>query len=80
MNAEKLHRIIYEIQSDLNENSILDKFKSMRDHLQNQINQPQQPAHQNDLVASLEELYDLLDSICQSFLYNSFSHHKILLR
>jgi len=62
MNIERLFRIIYEIQTELDKVDLVSKFKETMDHLQNQINQPQQPAHQTNFVNSLNQLYKLLDN------------------
>jgi len=69
MNAERLHRILLEVKSDYETKGLLEKIRTVRDNLQNQVNQPQQPVHQENLVASLNTLYDALSSSP----YNDFS-------
>jgi len=60
MNVEKLHRILKEIQSEYNKNNILEKMRAVRNYLQYQVNQPQVPEHQQNLVNSIKVLYEIL--------------------
>lgn len=61
MNAERLHRILLEVKADYDATSFLDKFRAVRDNLQNQVSQPQQPVYQQNLVVALQALYETLD-------------------
>ncbi len=69
MNAERLHRILLELKEDYEKNTLLDKLRAVRDNLQNQVSQPQQPAYQQNLVTALNSLNDTL-SISET---NNFS-------
>jgi hypothetical protein len=62
MNAERLHRILIEVNNEFIDSAILDKMIAVRDNLQNQVNQPQQPAYQQNLVTSLQTLYETLEN------------------
>ena len=61
MNAEKLHRILLEIENELIEEDLLNRIRNLKEHLQNQINQPQVPSHQINFANSLQEIYDELE-------------------
>lgn len=60
MNAERLHRILLELKKDYEKNTVLDKLRDVRDNLQNQVNQPHQPAYQIKFVAAVKSLNDTL--------------------
>ncbi len=60
MNAERLHRILLELQKEYEIKHVLAKLNDVRTHLQNQVNQPQQPSHQQNLVAELDNLREML--------------------
>lgn len=62
MNVERLNKILLEIQKEYQINQILVKLQAVRDNLQNQVNQPQQPTYQQSLVTSLVDLYSTLDT------------------
>lgn len=62
MNAERLHRILLEVKSEYENKALLDKIRAVRDNLQNQVNQPQQPAYQENLVTALKSLYEMLST------------------
>ena len=60
MNAERLHRIVIELKKEYDLNTILEKLRAVRDNLQNQVSQPQQPLFQQNLVAALKDLSETL--------------------
>jgi hypothetical protein len=62
MNAEKLHRILKEVQYEYNKDDLLKKMQMLRNHLQNLVNAPFEPIHQHNLVRSLTELYTILEN------------------
>ena len=62
MNAERLHRILLELQKEYEVKFVLVKLNDVRNHLQNQVNQPQQPTHQQNLVAELKNLKEILEN------------------
>jgi len=69
MNAERLHKILFEIQKEFNQKKLLTQVQAVRDNLTNQVNQPQQPVYQQNLVKALDNLNaNLTNSI-----YNNFS-------
>ena len=61
MNAERLHKIINELKTEFDKIKLVNKITELRDHLQNGINQPQQPEHQQNLVKVKKEVYDFLE-------------------
>ena len=69
MNVERLHRVIFDFQKDLQQTNILALIQAVKDNLQNVVNQPNQPAYQTNLVASIEELNKGL----HSSKYNSYT-------
>lgn len=69
MNVERLHRILIDLDKDLKKEKIVSLLQQVRDHLQNQVNQPNQPSHQTNLVKSLENLNKTLESST----YNNYS-------
>ncbi len=62
MNIERLHRILIDLDEDLKKDKIITLLQQVRDHLQNQVNQPNQPTHQTNFVASLKKLYSALEA------------------
>ena len=62
MNVERLHRILLEVINEYDTYDILIKLIEVRDNLQNQVNQPQQPTYQQNLVIALKNLYDSLSA------------------
>ncbi len=62
MNVERLHRILIDLNDDIKTSNVITHLTQVQTHLQNQINQPNQPAHQTNLVSSLEKLYESLSS------------------
>ncbi|WAC03045.1 hypothetical protein N7U66_05300 [Lacinutrix neustonica] len=69
MNVERLHRILLDIQQELTKTNQATLIQQIETHLQNQINQPQQPTHQTNFVKALENLYKALENSK----YNGFS-------
>lgn len=49
MNIERVHAIALEIKSDLADVQVVQLIKQLSTHLQNVVNQPQQPTHQEQL-------------------------------
>lgn len=62
MNVERLHRILKDLDKLIRSEKIVTLLQQVRDHLQNQVNQPNQGSHQKNLVLSLEKLYELLEN------------------
>lgn len=62
MNVERLHRILIDLDQELKTDKIVTLLQQVRDHLQNQVNQPNQASHQTNLVNSLKKLYSALDT------------------
>lgn len=60
MNVERLHAIAIGLESDFEVTGVLAKIKAIRDALQNQIAQPQQPAHQQQVAEAYTELREAL--------------------
>jgi len=60
VNAERLHAVVRAIRDDLRKTKALQLFQQLRDALQNQVNQPQQPAHQQQVSESLRQLDQVL--------------------
>lgn len=69
MNVERLHRVIFDFQNDLQITNLLGNLQAVRDNLQNIVNQPNQPEYQTNLVASIEELNKAL----HTSKYNSYT-------
>ncbi|SHF27596.1 hypothetical protein SAMN05444377_1062 [Flavobacterium fontis] len=69
MNVERLHRVIFDFQNDLQKTNLLGNLQAVRENLQNIVNQPNQPAYQTNLVASIEELNKAL----HTSKYNSYT-------
>lgn len=61
MNAEKLHRISSELKMEFDKINVVNVLTELRNHLQNLVNQPQQPAHQQNLSNSQKQLFDFLE-------------------
>ena len=57
MNVERLHRVIFDFNKDIQNTNIIALLQEVRDNLQNVINQPNQPTYQTNLVSSLDSLY-----------------------
>lgn len=76
MNAERLNRILTDLNKDLKKENTLSLLQQVRDNLQNQVNQPNQPTFQTNLVSSLDQLYANLDS--SSYNYYSPSWKEII--
>ena len=61
MNLERLHRVLKELKDDIEESNIVMFVSQIQTHLQNQVNQPNQPTHQTKLVESLKQMYSSLE-------------------
>lgn len=62
MNTEKLHKITLEIKGEYDRINLVNKLTELRNYLQNAVNQPQQPAHQQNLAKVQKEVLDYLDT------------------
>ena len=62
MNAERLHAIALEIQKELKITNQVQLVNQLVQHLQNQVNQPNQPIHQQNVSNTLKILFDKLKS------------------
>lgn len=62
MNAERLHVIARAIRNEMDEIELVDNLQQLRGSLQNLVNQPQQPAHQQAVDQKLRELGEQLDN------------------
>lgn len=60
MNAERLHVIANAVLEDLTKSSIIELLQQLVSALQNQVNQPQQPQHQQQVASTLQSVYDAL--------------------
>lgn len=49
MNTERLHAIAFEVKMDIEQAQIVKLLQQLVSHLQNIVNQPQQPSHQQNL-------------------------------
>ncbi len=62
MNAEKLYKISSELKAEFDKINIVNVLTQLKNHLQNMVNQPQQPAHQQSLSKSQKQLFDYLET------------------
>lgn len=62
MNSERLHLIAQEIVRDLKNTTMEEKLQELVTHLQNQVNQPNEPQHQQSVSQTLTQLYQVLES------------------
>ncbi len=62
MNSERLNALALIIQTEMNSANILGKLQNVLAGLQNIVNQPQVPQHQQNLSKSLKELYPSLEN------------------
>lgn len=69
MNTERLHAIARAVIDDINTTNSEATLQQVVESLQNQVNQPQDPAFQNQLSQSLTTIYEALENS----LSNSFS-------
>ncbi len=60
MNTERLISVLQAVSGDLQKTELPNALKQVRDALQNQVNQPQQATHQQQVTAHLERLLSLL--------------------
>lgn len=61
MNAEKLYSISSELKAEFDKINVVNVLTQLKSHLQNVVNQPQQPAHQQNLTNSKKQLFDYLE-------------------
>ena len=69
MNVEKLHKILVELQKEFDKHNLLTQLQAVRQNLTNQVNSPQEPSYQTNLVNSLNELKENLNNSA----FNNFS-------
>lgn len=69
MNAEKLNKIVTELKLELHNYEIINSLTEIKDNLGNIINQPNQPAYQQNLTTELNKLSENLSKVPS----NSFS-------
>ena len=62
MNAEKLYKISSELKLEFDKINIVNVLTQLKNHLQNVVNQPQQPNHQQNLTKSQKQLFDYLET------------------
>lgn len=62
MNAEKLHMVALAVLDNFKKTNIEPVINTVIQSLQNQINQPAQPQHQQQLSSGIQSLYNALDS------------------
>lgn len=69
MNAERLHRILIDLNTEIDEKNFNSILTNVQTHLQNQVSAPQDPNHQKKLVQSLNNLKETL----KNSTYNDYS-------
>jgi len=69
MNVERLHRILIDLDSEIEENNLHGQLTNLHDHLQNQVNTPQDANHQKQLSKTRNDLSDYLEISA----YNDYS-------
>ncbi len=62
MNAEKLHAIFLQLRNDFKSTNLVGQLKGLVSDLNNQINQPNQPQHQQNFSKNIERIYNALNS------------------
>lgn len=62
MNCERLHKIALEMRRDLDQTTSENTLKQLVSALQNQVNQPQDPSHQQQVSTHRKTLQDALDT------------------
>ena len=60
MNTERLHAIAFEVKTDIEQAQIVQLLQQLVSHLQNIVNQPQQPSHQQNLSKVRKSLIEKL--------------------
>lgn len=60
MNSERLHAIAFEVKADIEQSQIVQLLQQLISHLQNIVNQPQQPSHQQSLSNTKKSLLEKL--------------------
>jgi hypothetical protein len=58
MNAERLHAICKEVNAALESTGLFNKLNAATKGLQNVVNQPQQPSHQQQFTQRIEQFYE----------------------
>ncbi len=69
MNTERLHAIAFEIKADIEQLQVVQLLQELTTYLQNMVNQPQQPSHQQNLSNVRN---NLIENLSKSRI-NSFS-------
>lgn len=69
MNIERLHRILKDLDKEIESNNFHGLLSNLQNHLQNQVNNPQDTNHQKKLVQTL----DSLNSKLEQSAYNDYS-------
>lgn len=68
MNAERLHKILIELNDEQKEISLVAKLTELTSHLQNVVNNPAEPTYQEELSKTLKTLLsDLSNATSNSF-------------
>lgn len=62
MNAERLHVVARSIHKEMVTSQVLSLLKALNSNLKQQINQPQQPQHQQEVANHLSSLYAALEN------------------
>jgi len=62
VNTSKLHVIAQSLLNELKRTTAVNSFNDIRTQLQNTVQQPNQPVHQQQLVTSLQTLYSSLEN------------------
>ena len=62
MNAEQLHAVALAVRADLSETNAVGHLASLQEALQNVVNDPQQPQHQQQVSDSLSQLTQFLEN------------------
>ena len=63
MNAEQLHSICLELRKEIDSANLVNGQKLLADALQNTINQPNQPQHQEQVATHIRSLISALEKI-----------------
>lgn len=68
MNVERLNRVLNDLKSLIKEDNVVQLMTNVQSYIQNSVNQPNQPAHQKNLVTTLNNLKTAL----RNSKYNSY--------
>ena len=75
MNAERLHAICAAVKDAIESRKLLNELTGVATMLQNVVNQPQQPNHQQQLTQRLDVFYGALsDFPTDSFIQHGDKH------